>query len=281
MMTFTQKLQRAVKSSNSVLSVGLDPDPAKIPKPLKEQFQDKHDLVFEFCRRVIEVTKMDAVAYKPNLAFFEALGSGGLSVLESIMDLVPSAKITIADAKRGDIGTTAEMYKQAFFDDLHADSVTLNPLMGFDTLEPFLHDESKAIFVLTVTSNKGASDLLRLPIMGRSSVGEYIAEHLASKQAFASTHIGMVVGATQPDVAEQVLRVNPDAHLLMPGIGAQGGSVEHIEELLRNHSGIPIINSSRSIIYAGGDEENWEELVQKKAAETRQSLTEITKKYTE
>lgn len=280
-MTFTQKLQRAVKSSNSVLSVGLDPDPAKIPGPLKEQFPDRHDLVFEFCRRVIEVTKMDAVAYKPNLAFFEALGAGGWRVLESIMELIPSAKITIADAKRGDIGTTAEKYKQAFFDELHADSVTLNPLMGLETLEPFLQDESKAVFVLTVTSNKGAAELLRLPIMGRSSVGEYIAEHLASKQAFASTHIGMVVGATQPDAAEQVLRVNRDAHLLMPGIGAQGGSVEHIQQLLGNHNGIPIINSSRSIIYAGGDEENWEELVQKKAAETRQSLIEITKKYTD
>lgn len=280
-MTFTQKLQRAVKSSNSVLSVGLDPDPTKIPAPLKEQFRDKHDLVFEFCRRVIEVTKMDAAAYKPNLAFFEALGAGGWRVLESIMELIPSAKITIADAKRGDIGTTAEKYREAFFDQLQADSVTLNPLMGIETLEPFLHDESKAIFVLTVTSNKGAAELLRLPIMGRSSVGEYLAEHLASKQKYASTHIGMVVGATQPDAAEQVLRVNPDAHLLMPGIGAQGGSVGHIQQLISNHNGIPIINSSRSILYAGGDEENWEELVQRAAAQTRQSLTEITKRYTE
>nr|WP_255415938.1 orotidine-5'-phosphate decarboxylase [Rhodohalobacter sp. SW132] len=278
-MTFTQKLQRSVRSSNSVLSVGLDPDPIKIPQPLKAQFPDKEELVFEFCRRIIEATKTEAAAYKPNLAFFEALGPGGWRVLDALMDLIPAAKVTIADAKRGDIGTTAEKYKEAFFDELHADSVTLNPLMGFDTLEPYFYDESKAVFVLTITSNKGSADLLRLPVMGRASVGEYIAEHLAAAQNKSATHLGMVVGATQPDSARQVLKVNPNAHLLMPGIGAQGGDLNLIEELLKDHRGIPIINSSRSIIYAGGDMENWEELVQKKAAETRVSLMEITKKY--
>lgn len=280
-MTFTQKLQRAVISSNSVLSVGLDPDPERIPRPLKQQFSDPHDLVFEFCRRVIEATKTNAMAYKANLAFFEALGTGGWRVLEALMDVIPSAKITIADAKRGDIGPTAEKYKQAFFDRLSIDSVTLNPLMGLDTLDPFLHDASKAIYVLTLTSNRGAADFLRMPVMGRPSLSEYISEHLCKKQEKAATHIGMVIGATQPDIAEYVINVNPAAHLLMPGIGAQGGSIEQIQHLLSNHKGIPIINSSRSIIYAGGDHENWEELVQKKAAETRQSLIGITKRFTE
>jgi len=278
-MTFTQKLQRAVRSSNSVLSVGLDPDLAKIPKPLKDLFPDREELVFEFCRRIIEATKTEAAAYKPNLGFFEALGPGGWRVLDALMDIIPAAKVTIADAKRGDIGTTAEKYKEAFFDQLHADSVTLNPLMGFDTLQPFLQDESKAVFVLTITSNIGAADLLRMPIMGRSSVGEYIAQHLSLMQQGAATHLGMVVGATQPDGARQVLAVYPEAHLLMPGVGVQGADINLLERLLEGHQGIPIINSSRSIIYAGGDMENWEELVQKKAAETRASLMKITKKY--
>ncbi|NBC25847.1 MAG: orotidine-5'-phosphate decarboxylase [Bacteroidetes bacterium] len=278
-MIFTKKLQRAVNSSNSILSVGLDPDPVIIPRPLKQQFSDTHDQVFEFCRRVIEATKTDVVAYKPNLAFFEALGVGGWRVLEALMDTIPAAKITIADAKRGDIGSTSEMYKRTFFDQLQADAVTLNPLMGLDTLDPYLQDETKAVFVLAMTSNKGAADFLRTPVMGRRSLGEYIAELLQKKQTSSQTHIGMVVGATQTDIAGQILRVNGNSHLLIPGIGAQGGRVEDLQGVLSGHDGIPIVNSSRSIIYAGGDEENWEELVQKKAAETCQSLHSIAKHY--
>jgi len=278
-MIFTKKLQRAVNSSNSILSVGLDPDPVKIPRPLKQQFSDTHDQVFEFCRRVIESTKTEVVAYKPNLAFFEALGVGGWRVLEALMDTIPAAKITIADAKRGDIGSTSDMYKRTFFDQLQADAVTLNPLMGLDTLDPYLQDETKAVFVLAMTSNKGAADFLRTPVMGRLSLGEYISELLQKKQATARTHIGMVIGATQADIAGQILRVNRNSHLLIPGIGAQGGRVEDLEGVLSGHKGIPIVNSSRSIIYAGGHEENWEELVQKKAAETRQSLHSIAKHY--
>lgn len=279
-MTFTQKLQSAVRSSNSVLSVGLDPDPERIPLPLKHQFPDPHDLVFEFCRRVVEATKIDAVAYKPNLAFFEALGSGGMNVLESLMDIIPPAKITIADAKRGDIGSTALKYKEAFFDHLNADSVTLNPLMGLETLEPFLHDDSKAVYILAMTSNRGAADFLQIPMMGRQSLGEYISEHLRKVQEKSSAHIGMVVGATQPDAAETVLKAYPGAHLLMPGIGAQGGNIELLKKLLANHEGIPLINSSRSILYAGGDSENWQEHIQQKASEVRQSLAGITAQYT-
>jgi len=280
-MTFTQKLQSAVRSSNSVLSVGLDPDPDRIPSPLKQQFSDPHDLVFEFCRRVVEATKIDAAAYKPNLAFFEALGSGGLKVLESLMDIIPPAKITIADAKRGDIGSTALKYKETFFDHLNADSVTLNPLMGLETLDPFLNDASKAVYILTMTSNRGAADFLQIPMLGRLSLGEYIAEHLRESQEKSATHIGMVVGATQPDAAETVLKSNPEAHVLMPGIGAQGGDIKQLKKLLSNHNGIPLINSSRSIIYAGADSENWEELIQQKASEVRESLAGITDQYTE
>jgi len=228
----------------------------------------------------VEATKIDAVAYKPNLAFFEALGSGGMKVLESLMDIIPPAKITIADAKRGDIGSTAEKYKEAFFGHLNADSITLNPLMGLETLQPFLHDQTKAVYILAMTSNRGASDFMQLPIMGRVSLGEYISEHIRKIQEKSATHIGMVVGATHPEAADAVLRANPGAHLLMPGIGAQGGDIELLEKLLSNHRGIPLINSSRAILYAGGDNENWEELIQQKASAVRQSLAGITAQYT-
>ena len=279
MMTFTEKLTRSIQSSNSVLSVGLDPDTEKIPLPLRQQFRDPYDLVFEFCRRVIESTKSEAAAYKPNLAFFEALGSGGWKVMESLLDVIPHGKIIIADAKRGDIGTTAEKYKIAFFDRLQVDAITLNPLMGLETLDPFLDDRSKALYVLTMTSNPGAADFLQKPLLGRLSLGEYISEHLIKKQERSPASIGMVIGATQTDRARQILRVNPKAPLLIPGIGAQGGDPAELKNLLETHAGLPLINSSRAIIYAGGDNENWEELVAIKASETRQLLDPITQNY--
>lgn len=278
-MTFTEKLTHAIQSSNSVLSVGLDPNPDRIPRPLRQQFNDPHDLVFEFCRRVIEITKTDAAAYKPNLAFFEALGGGGWEVLESLLDVIPYGKLVIADAKRGDIGTTAEKYKSAFFDRLQVDAITLNPLMGLDTLDPFIEDDSKAIFVLTMTSNPGASDFLQIPVKEKSSLGEYIAEKLSIKQKVSTTHIGMVIGATQADIAEPVLESYPDAHLLIPGIGAQGGDPSRLKKLLNDHRGLPLINSSRAILYAGQDHENWEERIAQKASETRQMLEPITQNF--
>lgn len=278
-MTFSEKLKHSIRSSNSVLSVGLDPDPGRIPSALRQQFSDPHDLVFEFCRRVIESTKTDVAAYKPNLAFFEALGSGGWKVLESLLDVIPYGKLVVADAKRGDIGTTASKYKEAFFDKLQVDAITLNPLMGLDTLEPFLDDDSKAVYVLTMTSNPGASDFLKLPVKNKSSLGEYIAEKLSEKSHQSATHLGMVIGATQAEMAKQVLDAYTGAHLLIPGIGAQGGDPARLVELLSHHQGIPLINSSRAILYAGEDHENWEERIAQKASETRQLLEPITQKY--
>lgn len=278
-MTFTEKLSRSIQSSNSVLSVGLDPDPQRIPLPLRQRISDPHDLVFEFCRRVIESTKSEAAAYKPNLAFFEALGSGGWKVLESLLDVIPHGKIIIADAKRGDIGTTAEKYKAAFFDMMQVDAITLNPLMGLETLDPYLDDSSKAVYVLTLTSNKGAADFLELPVDGRLTLGGYISEHLKKKQVLSAASIGMVIGATKTATARQVLEAFQDAPLLIPGIGAQGGDPNQLGKMLMGHTGLPLVNSSRAIIYAGEDNENWEELVASKASQTRLQLDPITQYY--
>lgn len=278
-MNFTQKLKQAIISSNSTLCVGLDPDPQKIPASLREEYPDIERLIPEFCRRIIESTKMHVCAFKPNVAFFEALGPNSWSILNEIADMIPSNRVFIADAKRGDIGNTAQKYKEAFFDQMGADAITLNPLMGMDTLKPFLDDESKAIFVLAMTSNKGAADFFQKGFQGRVSMGEFISEELRNLEPTSKAHLGMVIGATQAEFIKPLLKACPNAHLLIPGIGSQGGSVDEMEEVLRGHKGFPIINSSRAIIYAGGNEPDWVDLVSQKAVEMKESISKITENY--
>jgi len=278
-MNFIEKLKLAVESSRSLLCVGLDPDPSMIPSPLKSEINDEGKLIKEFCFRIIEATKISACAYKLNMAFFEALGSKGWEALEQIVDTIPPGKIIIADAKRGDIGNTAVRYSEALLNRLGADAVTLNPLMGLDTLNPFLKNEEKAAFVLVMTSNRGAADFLQRRFEGRMSLGEYIAEELSKKQSQSRAHIGMVVGATQAGWMEPVLKAHPEAHLLIPGVGKQGGSIEEMAAVLHNHKGVPMFNSSRSIIYAGEDHDEWELKVGEAAAALKLSLEPITNRY--
>lgn len=277
-MIFTEKLKKAISTSNSVLCVGLDPNPELIPRNLSQKYSDPHSLVLEFCSRIIEYTKDSACAYKPNTAFFEALGRRGWETLEKVIELVPDNKIVIADAKRGDIGNTALQYKKAFFDELNVDALTLNALMGMDTVDPFIGEIEKAVFILAMTSNRGSADFLQRRFEGRMSLGEYMAEEIGKRQEKSATHLGLVVGATQIASISPVIHASPKAHLLIPGIGKQGGSVKELQFVLRNHQGIPIINSSRSIIYAGADDK-WEEAVSKKAAEMKESLKNITSQY--
>lgn len=278
-MNFTVKLKKAIISSDSILCVGLDPVPEYIPKTLRDIYPDDDQLILEFCRRIIEATKPYACAYKPNTAFFEALGSKGWAVLEEVSDMVPSNRMLIMDAKRGDIGHTAAQYKYAFFNHMNADAITLNPLMGMDTIDPYLDDPEKAVFVLAMTSNRGAADILQRRFEGRLSLGEYIAEELAKKMNKSSSHLGLVTGATQTDWIRPVLKAFPEAHLLIPGFGKQGGTIEDIADMLKNHKGLPVINSSRSIIYAGGDSEEWMEKVALKAIAVQESLQVITRNY--
>ncbi len=278
-MNYTDKLRRAVQSANSTLCVGLDPVPENIPQSLRQEYSSDSDLIFEFCRRVVESTKIHACAFKPNVAFFEALGAAGWEAFERLLDVIPSNRVVIADAKRGDIGNTARMYMRTYFDRYHTDAITLNPLMGLDTLDPFLDDESKAIYTLALTSNSGSADFLQRRFQGRLSLSEYIAEELSKKQVMSKAHLGMVVGATQIDSISPVIQAFPEASLLIPGIGAQGGSIDELSSVLENHIGIPIINSSRGIIYAGGNENNWAELVSQKASELKESLNTITLRY--
>jgi orotidine-5'-phosphate decarboxylase len=278
-MTFTEKLRASVQETGSTLCAGLDPNLDLLPQSVKQQFETPEEQVSYFCKLVIDYTAEHVAAFKPNLAFFEALGKNGLSVFEEVIRHIPENKIIIADAKRGDISSTADHYKKAYFDEFNVDAITINPLMGFETLEAFSKDETKGIYVLTLTSNAGASDFLKQPYKNFESMSEYIADQLSKKSRFSDTHLGMVIGATQAEEASSVLKYHPEGALLIPGIGAQGGSISELEKALTNHTGIPLINSSRGIIYAGKDEGDWPEYVAEQAKSMKQKLSSLTKKY--
>lgn len=278
-MTFAQKLQTAVSESHSTLCVGLDPNLSLLPKSVKRDFLDPESQVSFFCKSVIDHTQDFCAAYKPNLAFFEALGASGLEIFEEVIQHIPDEKIIIADAKRGDISTTAEHYKKTFYNQFNVDAVTLNPLMGFETLDAFTEDETKGIYALALTSNHGADDFLKKPFDGFDMMAQYIASELEKRFGSSDAHLGMVIGATQADLSKSVTDLHKKASLLIPGIGAQGGSVEELAAALRDHEGIPLINSSRGIIYAGSDHENWTVHVAHKAQEMKEKLNLITQRY--
>jgi orotidine-5'-phosphate decarboxylase len=229
-MTFLDKLSSAVRAKRSVLCVGLDPDPARLTTSVEDH-----------CRRVIDATLPYAVAFKPNLGFFEALGPDGLRIFERVIRHIPSDCVVIADAKRGDIGNTAERYAHAFFQEFDVDAVTVNPLMGIETVLPFLNDPAKAAFVLTLTSNPGAADFLF-----------ELAPRIAASLGALDTpgHAGMVIGATHPGAIADIIAKHPHGTLLIPGVGTQGGSIEALRGALAAHDGIPLVNVTRDIFYA-------------------------------
>lgn len=278
-MTFTRKLKSAVSESKSTLCVGLDPNLLLLPEAVKSQVNSASRQVEYFLKKVIDVTADNCAAYKPNLGFFEALGADGWDVFKNIVEYIPSEKIIIADAKRGDISSTAEHYAEAFFGKLDVDAVTLNPLMGFETLNPFLKDAEKGAYVLTLTSNAGAKDILLQEISGGDTISAFISKNLRKKQQRYESTVGMVVGATQSSEITDVIKHFKQAPLLIPGVGKQGGSAKELAKVLKQHEGIPLINSSRSVIYAGSENEQWEHGVAKSAKNLQKRLEPITKRY--
>lgn len=278
-MTYIKKLTKAVASGQSCLCVGLDPNPDLIPSSVKKEFQEPAGQVLYFLKHVVDATQDYCAAYKPNLGFFEALGAEGLQVFQNVLDFIPNDKIVIADAKRGDISSTADHYAKAYFEAFDVDAITLNPLMGFETLNPFLDYSEKAIYTLTLTSNSGAKDFLMQPFQEHPSMAVYIANSLSELQASHPTHLGMVVGATKPDQIASVINCHSKASLLIPGIGTQGGSISALCDILQKHEGIPLINSSRSIIYAGKDSTHWKKAVAEKSREFRQALKPVLNNY--
>lgn len=252
-MSFISKLHRSFTLKSSVLCVGLDPDVNRIPAYIMERSSTASAAVVDFCRIIIEETSGNAIAYKPNLAFFESLGADGLDVFSHIVAMVPDDSIVIADAKRGDIGNTAGKYRDAFFSAFGCDSVTLSPFMGFETITPYLTDAKHGVFVLVLTSNPGAEDFMLRPFNGFDTMSEYVASTLSDLDKKFPGHAGMVVGATQAGHLRSVISKYPGATLLIPGIGSQGGDVDELTASLTSHRGIPIINISRGILYGDND----------------------------
>ncbi|WP_372634051.1 orotidine-5'-phosphate decarboxylase [Fodinibius sp.] len=278
-MTFKEKLAEAVQGAESTLCVGLDPNLNLLPAALRNKDMADPAKVSHFLKKVIDVTREYCAAYKPNLGFFEALGPDGWDIFQEILDYLPSDKIVIADAKRGDISSTAEHYAKAFFDHFDVDAITLNPLMGFETLDPFLEESGKGIYTLTLTSNPGAGDILLRKLSDGNTVSAYIAKRLRQRQEETATAIGMVVGATKAPDLQPVIGQFPAAPLLIPGVGKQGGSVAELAEALANHRGTPLVNSSRSIIYAGSESDQWAKEVARSARNLKRRLSPITEKY--
>ena len=231
-------LVRHIRERKSCLCVGLDTDPDKIPAGITP---------LEFNKAIIDATRSVAVAYKPNLAFYEQMGPRGCDILQETVEYIGSSHFTIADAKRGDIGNTSDQYARAFFHTYGFDSVTVAPYMGKDSVSPFLSHEEKWAIVLALTSNPGAADFEML-LSGGHPVYEHVLNRVASWGSPENTMF--VVGATRADMLTHIRSIIPDHFLLVPGVGAQGGSLEDVMKFGANADVGLLINASRSILYA-------------------------------
>ena len=240
-----QELFNQIIKKESFLCVGLDADLEKIPDHLLEL----DDPIFEFNKQIIDATKDYCVAYKPNLAFYESLGVKGWESLQKTMEYIPSDIFTIADAKRGDIGNTSKMYAKTFFEYFNFDSVTVAPYMGNDSVSPFLEFSNKWVILLAATSNVGGLDFQYKKIEGGKRVFEEVLEK--SLEWGNEENLMYVVGATRAEMLSDVRAIVPDAFLLVPGVGAQGGSLEEVVKYGMNDTCGLLVNSSRGIIYAG------------------------------
>lgn len=257
-MTRKQLIQQ-IQLKKSYLCVGLDTDIAKIPKHL----QSHPDAVFEFNKQIIDATQDLCVAYKINTAFYEAMGIKGWEAMQKTVDYVPKEHFTIADAKRGDIGNTSTQYAKAFFETMNFDAITVAPYMGEDSIRPFLEFKDKWTIVLGLTSNKGATDFEMLKIQNGNEAhlrSDYLYENVIRKVAAWGTpdNLMFVLGATQATELENIRNIIPDSFLLVPGVGAQGGSLLEVTKYGKNKDCGLLVNASRAIIYAS-EKENFAE----------------------
>lgn len=247
-MKANERLQHAIRTRNSLVCVGLDVTLDKMPKHLLKE----RDPVLRFNRAIIEATADLVAAYKPNLAFYEALGAEGWTLLRKTLECIPEGIIRIGDAKRGDIGSTARKYAEALFG-MGFDYVTVNPYMGSDSVSPFLEDEEKGIFLLCLTSNPGSRDFQYLDTGGKP-LFQRIAEKAAAWNK--AGNCGLVAGATHPEELGQIRTIAPELPLLIPGIGAQGGDLEaSVLQGTDRQGTLAVINSSRGIIFASQGED--------------------------
>lgn len=282
------QLIHLIRSKKSFLCVGLDSDIEKIPPHLLNE----PDPVFAFNRAIIDATLPYAVAYKPNLAFYEAAGSKGIASLEktvAYLNSLPEKVFTIADAKRGDIGNTARCYAKAFFETIPFDAVTLSPYMGIDTITPYLDYPDKWAIVLALTSNEGSQDFQLLnpqspPLLDRLGIKFCQRKDLfelviqRSLELDEADRVMFVVGATQGEMIKAVREIAPDSFLLVPGVGAQGGSLDMVVKNGINKDCGLLVNASRSIIYASSGQD-FHQSAAKEAGKLQQQMAKLLDQY--
>lgn len=237
--SYFEKLAARCQSATTSLCVGLDPDPRRIPAKLGNGPEG----IFRFCVDIVEATADFAAAFKPNIAFFESIGTEGWHVLAQVMEQIPREIPVILDAKRGDIGSTAQHYARSIFERLKADAVTINPYMGHDSVEPFLAFERRGIYILCLTSNQGARDF-------QLHGDLYLRVAKKARDWNTKKNVGLVVGATKPKQLAEIHRVAADLPVLIPGLGVQGGDLDTLlsvaNKVPRHHM---LFNVSRSILY--------------------------------
>ncbi|HLG35900.1 MAG TPA: orotidine-5'-phosphate decarboxylase [Bacteroidia bacterium] len=274
-----EELIKQIQKKKSFLCIGLDTDSRKLPRHLL-----KHkNPVLEFNRQIIEATSPFCVAYKPNFAFYEADGVNGMETLHRTMELIPEDCFTIADAKRGDIGNTSAMYARAFFEHYGFDAVTVAPYMGRDSVLPFFGYEKKWVILLALTSNEGAEDFQMLnvfePPQSRTETKTKLFEEVLTiaRDWGSPENLMFVVGATRADQLIHVRKIVPDHFLLVPGVGAQGGSLAEVARFGMNQDCGLLVNASRSILYAS-DGEDFAEKAAAAARKMQQEMEVLLKK---
>ena len=240
-----QQLITQIKQKQSFLCVGLDADIKKIPTHLLEL----EDPIFEFNKQIIDATKEYCMAYKPNIAFYESRGVSGWNSLQKTLEYIPNDIFTIADAKRGDIGNTSNMYARAFFENMNFDAVTVAPYMGSDSVTPFLEFDGKWAILLALTSNKGGLDFQTFKNENGKQLFEQVLE--ISQTWGTDENMMFVVGATRFEQLSKIRKIIPNHFLLVPGVGAQGGNLREVAKYGMNQDCGLLVNSSRGIIYAG------------------------------
>lgn len=270
-MTRAQLFEQ-IRKKNSYLCVGLDTDITRIPAHLR----NTTDPVFEFNKQIIDATHGHCVAYKPNVAFYEALGAKGWESLEKTLNYIPKDCFTIADAKRGDIGNTSSLYAKAFFEQLNFDSITVAPYMGADSVKPFLEFENKWVILLAHTSNTGSADFQLI----ESKEGKKLYETVITTSQLWSTPDQMmyVVGATRADKIAEIRKLAPEHFFLVPGIGAQGGDLQEVSKYGLNKQCGLLVNSTRAIIYASS-ERDFAKAAAAEALKVKEEMHELLQRY--
>ena len=267
-----KQLVEKIRLKKSYLCVGLDTDITKIPAHL----QNHPDAVFEFNKAIIDATKDLCVSYKLNTAFYEAMGLKGWEAMEKTVNYIPKDILTIADAKRGDIGNTSTQYAKAFFEALPFNAITVAPYMGEDSVKPFLQFENKWAIVLGLTSNPGSEDFEQQKLVGQvSGSNEFLYERVLKKVSTWGTpgNLMFVVGATKATELAEIRKIIPDHFLLVPGVGFQGGSLADVSKYGMNSDCGLLVNASRAIIYAS-EKENFAEEARAIAQQYQKEMSE-------